>query len=279
MQISQSIHILKHDFSVPIAPNKTLDRFVFSVIIFGDKITLIDSGVKGCHERIFNYVLSQGRRLDEISLLILSHSHPDHIGSSSQIKAATGCRVFAHVGEQNWIEQIEVQNNERPVPGFFNLIDSSIKIDGFLEHGQILNLGNKLSLKCFHTPGHSKGSLSLLFPEEKVLFVGDCIPVEMDIPNYDNYKDVIESLSFLNKIENIGVMLSSWTEPIFDEITMKEYIKRGEEYLLKVNAVVNKYYSNEKSGMDSCRNVITELGLPPAFLMPMVHRAFLSHVK
>jgi hydroxyacylglutathione hydrolase len=277
MQVSQNVHILRHNFAVPVAPGKNLERFVYSILIFGKEITLIDSGVKGCHERILDYVIRQGRNADEINCLILSHSHPDHIGSSSQIKTATGCQVLAHRAERVWMEHIEVQNEERPVPGFFDLLDSSVKIDGFLENGQVLDLNNGLSLQCFHTPGHSKGSISLSVPEEGVLFTGDCIPVEMDIPNYDDFKDLKNSLSRLKEFKDLEVMLSSWSEPITEKIEMRVAIEKGENYLARIDTAVRKHYVTEQADMECCKKVITELGLPPIFVMPMVHKAFLSH--
>ncbi|MFA5261545.1 MAG: MBL fold metallo-hydrolase [Candidatus Omnitrophota bacterium] len=279
MRVSPSVHILRHDFEVPVAPGKTLGRFVYSVLVFGESVTLVDSGVKGCHERILDYVAAQGRRADEIGCLILSHAHPDHIGSASRIKALTGCRVLAHKAERAWMEHVEAQNEERPVPGFFNLVDSSVTIDGFLEDGQTLDLKNGLSLKCFHTPGHSQGSVSLLVPEEGVLFTGDCIPVEMDIPNYDDFRDLENSLAFLKGFKNLEVMLSSWAEPVYDRMKMREAIEKGEDYLSKVDAAVKKHYLNGQADLNCCRGVITELGLPLVFVIPMVHKAFLSHVR
>lgn len=279
MQVSPSTHILRHDFSVLAAPGTKLDRFVYSILIFSDNIMLIDSGVKGCHERIFDYIVRQGRKIEEIDCLILSHSHPDHIGSAAQIKKMTGCKILAHEAERTWMEHIEVQNEERPVPGFFDLIDSSIRLDGVLENNQILNPGSNLSMQCFHTPGHSKGSISLLILEEGVLFTGDCIPVEMDIPNYDNFYDLKNSLNFLKGFQNIKVMLSSWSEPVYDKIKMREAIEKGEAYLSRIDTIVKKYYLNRQADMSSCKNVISELGLPPVFAIPMVHRAFLSHIS
>jgi hydroxyacylglutathione hydrolase len=279
MQVAPNIHILRHDFQVQAAPGKKLERFVYSILISGDCITLVDSGVKGCHERIFDYIVRQGRKIEEINCLILSHSHPDHIGSAAQIQKMTGCKILAHEAERVWMEQIKVQNEERPVPGFFDLVDSSIVLDGFLENNQILNLGRGLSLQCFHTPGHSKGSISLLVREVDVLFTGDCIPVEMDIPNYDNFYDLKKSLNFLKEFQNINAMLSSWSEPVCDKLKMRENIEKGEAYLAKIDAVVKKYYLNRQADMSCCRNVIAELGLPPVFVIPMVHRAFLSHVE
>ena len=47
MQVTESIHALKVPFKLRIGPDKTVDRFVFAYLIFGDPICLIDSGVAG----------------------------------------------------------------------------------------------------------------------------------------------------------------------------------------------------------------------------------------
>jgi glyoxylase-like metal-dependent hydrolase (beta-lactamase superfamily II) len=80
MQISPSIHALRHLFKVPVAPGLAIDRFVYSYLLTGETITLIDTGVAGCENGIFDYIRSIGHDPDEISLIILIHSHPDHIG-------------------------------------------------------------------------------------------------------------------------------------------------------------------------------------------------------
>jgi hydroxyacylglutathione hydrolase len=68
---------------------------------------------------------------------------------------------------------IVMQNEERFVPVFFDLVDSSIKLDGRVENNQIMNFGKGLSIHYFHAPYHSKGSISLLIREEGVLFTSD----------------------------------------------------------------------------------------------------------
>ena len=51
MQVTPSIHALRHPFTVPIAPGIALDRFVYSYLVYGETITLIDTGVAGCRSR------------------------------------------------------------------------------------------------------------------------------------------------------------------------------------------------------------------------------------
>ncbi len=125
MQITPAIHALRHPFQVPVAPGITLDRFVYSYLIAGETITLIDTGVAGSETRIFEYIQSIGRNPSEISLIVLTHSHPDHIGAARAIREATGCSVAAHPAERSWIEDVERQNQERPVPGFATLVGGS----------------------------------------------------------------------------------------------------------------------------------------------------------
>jgi len=135
MQITPSIHAIRHSFRIPIGPGITLDRFVYSYLVYGDTITLIDTGVAGCEKDIFEYIRSTGRDPSEIALIILTHSHPDHIGSAGAIRQVTGCSIAAHPAERAWIEDVERQNRERPVPGFFTLVGGPVQLDHELAVG------------------------------------------------------------------------------------------------------------------------------------------------
>jgi glyoxylase-like metal-dependent hydrolase (beta-lactamase superfamily II) len=96
MKLTEKIHLLKIDFEIALSPEKKLPRFVNVLILIGEKITLIDTGVKGSEKVIFDYLQKQKRDFSDINKIILSHSHPDHIGSVARIKELTNCKVFAH---------------------------------------------------------------------------------------------------------------------------------------------------------------------------------------
>ena len=59
--------------------------------------------------------------------MILTHAHPDHIGSAKAIEEATRCTVAAHENAKHWIEDVDLQFQERPVPGFHSLVGESFK--------------------------------------------------------------------------------------------------------------------------------------------------------
>ena len=156
MQVTERIHAIKIPFKIPVSPEMTVDRFAFVYLVFGDSIHLIDSGVAGAESIIWEYIKSQGREPKEVASLILTHSHPDHIGAARSIKSQTGCTISAHRQEQNWIEDTEKQFKDRPVPGFKTLVEGPVKVDNLLDGGEILELEKDIICKTIHTPGHSK---------------------------------------------------------------------------------------------------------------------------
>jgi len=279
MKLTEKIHILRVDFEIAISPEKKLVRFVNVILIFGDKITLIDTGVKGSEEKLFAYIEQNNRNISDIETVILSHSHPDHIGSANKIKELTNCEILAHESEAGWIENIDVQNRERPVPGFYNLVDHPVIIDGMLEAGQELKVANDVTLLIIHAPGHSKGSVNILFKEDRIFFTADSIPLKSDIPNYDNYFDLIKSLKVIKGNAQYNILLTSWTPPLTTKAEIDKVILDGEEYIMKIdNAVKETYMGDEAEPFVFCRRTIEKLGLPPFLVTPVVDKAFRSHL-
>ena len=64
--------------------------------------------------------------------------------------------IFAHDGERAWIEDVDKQFRERPVPGFHDLVSGPVKVDSILAEGDILELEQGLALSVYHTPGIPK---------------------------------------------------------------------------------------------------------------------------
>ena len=106
MQITEHVHSLKIPFQIPVSPETKIDRFVNVFLIYGEDICLIDCGVASADKIIFDYIRSTGRSPEDVSLIIQTHSHPDHIGALKTVKEQCGCPVAAHASEVNWIEDV-----------------------------------------------------------------------------------------------------------------------------------------------------------------------------
>lgn len=278
MRISELIHAIEIPFKVPVSPEKSVDRRVFSYLVFSDTITLIDSGVSGTESVIFNCIGENGREPAETSMLILSHSHPDHVGAAKKIKEVTGCLVLAHQNERLWIEDTERQGRERPVPGFQTLVGGPVKVDRLLADGDELEIGKNLACRVIHTPGHSSGSISLWFADEKILFTGDALPLPDDMPIYDDIGLSLASFRRLQKIEGVETLLSSWEPSIHGTQAIRARIEAGVSWLQRIhNTVLAAAKRNENPDrMELCRQVVTDLGLPPFAANPLVARALAS---
>jgi glyoxylase-like metal-dependent hydrolase (beta-lactamase superfamily II) len=96
MKITESIHALRHPFRLALGNDRYVDRFVYSYLIVGKTICLIDAGVYATAPLILDYVRGLGRVPEEISMILLTHAHPDHIGGCAPIRRHAPALVAIH---------------------------------------------------------------------------------------------------------------------------------------------------------------------------------------
>jgi len=275
MQLTSSIHVLAVDFSVPL-PSGTVKRSARVTMICLDRITLIDSGVMGSEQAIFDYLLSIGRRPEEIATMILTHSHPDHLGAARAIVDKTGCRVVAHEGERAWIEDVELQSRQRQVPGFHSLVGGSVAVDQCVSHGDTLDSGEGVPLVVLHTPGHSAGSISLWEPEQGLLISGDAVPVAGEMPVFDDYTASLASLKLLAELP-AKWLVSAWEAPLHgDEI--KRRITASCEWLHQIHETVRGLAGErtEHAPLELCERFVAATGLPKFAVNPLVAQSLIA---
>lgn len=66
-------------------------------LIEGDNgLTLIDAGFPGKEAAAFGAICGLNRSLAQLKHLILTHGHPDHIGSAAVIVRQTGANTYMH---------------------------------------------------------------------------------------------------------------------------------------------------------------------------------------
>jgi hydroxyacylglutathione hydrolase len=271
MRVTEHVHALKIPFPASI-------RFVYAYLIYGKKICLIDSGIAPARDMIFNYLQKTDHDPGEISLLALTHSHADHIGLSAEIKKVSGCKVAAHRGEKDWIEDIEKQFRERPTPTFRSYVQSSTEVDWVVRDGEVLDLGDGESLKVIHTPGHSPGSISFVYSTDGALFSGDAIPAVGGVPIYADVFVTLQSIRKLKAVQGLKALFSSWQDPIQGEKVYKTF-DDALAYMQKVNEAVGTEISDAPH-MDSRElaiRVLKRLRIPENLVSPIVVTTIEAH--
>jgi glyoxylase-like metal-dependent hydrolase (beta-lactamase superfamily II) len=59
----------------------------------GDKLILIDTGLPRNHKKIISYIEALGRKPTDVSMIVLTHFHIDHVGSAKKMKELTNAKV------------------------------------------------------------------------------------------------------------------------------------------------------------------------------------------
>jgi len=280
MQVTEDIHALKIPFKLRVGPDKTVDRFVFAYLIFGDTICLIDTGVAGSEAIIFDYLRQAGRDPQEIAQIVFTHSHADHIGAGPAIKRQTACNIAAHVDAIPWIEDVDRQYAERPVGNFYDLVGGSVEIDAALKGGDQLDLGQGNTLEIFHTPGHSKGSIALLYNQDLALFSGDAVPKPGTVPIYEDVAASIQSIIKLKQIQGLKILMASWDDPQFGA-DVYPAMDAGLQWFQQIHEAVLAEIagSAELEPEALSARVLKRLDFPEMPLVPIVVTSIAAHLQ
>ena len=181
---------------IPHSDDSTADIYQITVrgvnilLILEEELTLIDTGYRGSTAQIVDCIRQLGRSPEEISLIILTHNHIDHVGGLVELKKLTRARVTIHktdIGERKSLPSARSE-------------DIDIRLNG----GEVLNLLG--GLEIIHTPGHTPGSISLFSPKNKLLIVGDALRKRRDnlhLPFRTANSDLRQAIDSISKMSRL----------------------------------------------------------------------------
>lgn len=158
------------------------------------KNVLIDTGVKGNFPRIVEGLTKVGLKVSDISLVISTHEHFDHVGGNLFFNetAITAAHRFAATKIELQDEYVvhSAIHGEEIIKARFHL---------WMENRTLFDLGN-YKLKVFHTPGHTSGCICISEPFHRFMFTGDTVFADgiiSKISDSGSYGDYINSLERL----------------------------------------------------------------------------------
>jgi glyoxylase-like metal-dependent hydrolase (beta-lactamase superfamily II) len=281
MKITETVHAIKHPFRLALGEGQYAERSVYSYLLTGERICLIDTGVSSTSLLLQCYLKEIGRSPNEISLVLLTHAHPDHIGGCKAIQRVSSASFYAHPADKPWIENVEKQYQERPIPNFFELVGGSVVVDRELKVDDMVSWDKGKTIRVLETPGHSPGSISFLYEKEGTLFTGDAVPAVGTLPIYVDPRASIESIQKLEKISHVKHLLSSWHEPVSGN-QVRAIMEEGIHYIQKIDEIVGELSRTMPpvtSSEELSLRALERLGIKTNKVLPMVRTSFESHRK
>ena len=138
------------------------DSHITNCYIIEDEKTketlIVDPGAEA-HKVIQMVKVIEGK----VKYIVLTHCHADHIGAVEEVKAELGGKILIHRDDAEGLYNQGISLTE--LVGTPNIV---LEADSRLDDGDVIHIGD-IEFKIIHTPGHTKGGISLYCEARKII--------------------------------------------------------------------------------------------------------------
>lgn len=183
------------------------ETYAHTALLVDGRLILIDTSSEADAKGLLKNLDQVRVKPKDITTIFITHVHPDHVGGLARIKRDSPAKVAASKIEATYIAKKSVYDGP---PGAASQKQPPTPVDAALEDGQTYD-----GLKVIYTPGHTRGSISLLDEAHSLLVVGDAANNEEGLRPMDDAYNVdpkqhrasikkLATLSFENAIFGHG---------------------------------------------------------------------------
>lgn len=272
-------------------------------LVDGSRMAVVDTAMRGDGEaRILPYIKAQGLTTRS-PLIINTHMHCDHIGSNRELADALAAEVFAHAADVPGIQDLDYQVEHlyepfspwlgQEVAAFRNWLHQvagpTVPTVRALLEGDSLDLG-PYSFQVLHTPGHSRGCITLYDPVSRVALAGDTVQVagtvETGVPMLVDTAGYGRSLKRLRNLDIDLLVVDHPFQP-FDEAVLRrplagEFLNEAiqvEERLARAVRRALREGGPSLSAWQAAGAVAEELGAQPNLFAVITAFAYLQEFQ
>lgn len=156
MPMIRKLKIIRPGYLIRAENGMILDASSTTVLIETDKNKiLVDSSKTGDREMVVKNLLKNKITPKDITILIFTHMHADHIGNANIFQNA---QIYVHSIDKLFNSAIHIKDFPYKIEKDIEIID---------------------------TPGHTWDSISVIFKKDRVYAItGDCIPLKNNLINW-----------------------------------------------------------------------------------------------
>jgi glyoxylase-like metal-dependent hydrolase (beta-lactamase superfamily II) len=197
-------------------------------------LVAIDAGMKSTGAEMLSAISELGRKVTDVSAILLTHWHNDHAAGASVLAKLSGAQVFYSADEAAHLTWQSASTGLRgkisaiipetgPLVLFKGLLGNApqqpVDATCFIHDGETI----QNDFTAIATPGHTSGHMSYYYAPARVLFAGDAVAVingklrRMARPTTENLDQARESMLKCLSLP-IAAICPGHREPLFTRV-------------------------------------------------------------